>query len=181
MPLLIAGLVLWVLAHGFRRIAPGLRARLGDRAKGAVAAALFVALVLMVIGYRQADGAVFWGPDPRAVHVNNLMMLASCYLFAAAGMKTSLTRDMRHPMLWGVVVWAVAHLTTNGDVPSFVLFGGLGLWALAEMAVINRAEPDWTRPPVRARKFEVYALGGTFAVFLGAIAVHYALGYAVIA
>ena len=49
-------------------------------------------------------------------------------------------------MLTGFLLWAVAHLLVNGDVPSFVLFGGLGLWALVEMAVINRAEPNWTPP-----------------------------------
>jgi uncharacterized membrane protein len=31
-----------------------------------------------------------------------------------------------------VVIWAVAHLLVNGDTPSFVLFGGIGLWALAD-------------------------------------------------
>ncbi len=46
----------------------------------------------------------------------------------------------------GVVVWAVAHLLVNGDLASLVLFAALGLWALAEMAVINRAEGPWSPP-----------------------------------
>ncbi len=46
----------------------------------------------------------------------------------------------------GVVVWAVTHLLVNGDLASLVLFAALGLWALAEMAVINRAEGPWSPP-----------------------------------
>lgn len=180
MYLLVLGLVLWIAAHLFKRLAPGARARMGEKGRGPISLLLLASVVLMVIGYRAADGAVFWGPHPHAMKLNNILMLASVYFFAAAGMKTSLARDLRHPMLWGVVIWAVAHLIVNGDVPSFVLFGTLGLWALVEMAVINRAEPDWTPPPAKPRKFEIMALAGTFGVFLAAIAVHYALGYAVI-
>ena len=47
-------------------------------------------------------------------------------------------------MLAGAVVWAVAHLLVNGDSVSIVLFGGMGVWALAQMWLINRAEPDYT-------------------------------------
>ena len=37
---------------------------------------------------------------------------------------------LRHPMLTGVVVWAVAHLLVNGDAASLVLFGWpWALWA----------------------------------------------------
>ncbi len=178
--LLALGVFLWIAAHLFRRLAPDLRARMGDRGRGAVALVLFLSVALMVIGYRQADGAVYWGPMPAMVHLNNLLMLGSVYLFAASGMKTSLARDVRHPMLWGVVVWSVAHLLVNGDVPSFLLFGSLGLWALVEMVVINRAEPVWAPPPVKPKKTEVFALIGTFAVFIAAVAVHMVLGYSVI-
>ncbi len=88
---------------------------------------------------------------------------------------------MRHPMLLGIVIWAVAHLLVNGDVASLVLFGGLGLWALAEMAIINRAEGPWSAPAegpiVNDAKFAVLALV-LYAAFAG---VHYWLGYPVIA
>ena len=39
----------------------------------------------------------------------------------------------------GVVVWAIAHLLTNSDRPSIVLFGGMAAWALAEIVVIAAA------------------------------------------
>ena len=62
-------------------------------------------------------------------------MLIAFYLFAASGMKTRVTAMTRHPQLIGFSLWAVAHLLVNGDLPSLVLFGGLLVWALVEMAL----------------------------------------------
>ena len=91
-------------------------------------------------------------------------------------MKTAIARKLRHPMLLGVVLWALAHLLVNGDVPSFVLFGGIGLWALVSMQLINRAE-TWTPPPAKPAKFEAMALVGS-VLFYGVLSgLHYALGY----
>ena len=146
MVLLILGVALWWGAHLFKRLAPAQRAALGDKGKGPVALALLAAILLMIFGYRMADGAFFWGRHPATVGINNLLMLVALYLTSPGPKKGALLYRMRHPMLTGFLLWAVAHLLVNGDVPSFVLFGGLGLWALIEMAVINRAEPNWTPP-----------------------------------
>lgn len=175
MTLLILGLALWVVPHVLKRLAPELRAGWGERAKGPLSLAMVLGIVLMVIGYRAADGAFFWGRTPAMAGINNLLMLASIYLFAASGMKTAVARKMRHPMLWGTVLWAAAHLLVNGDVPSFVLFGGIGLWALWSMLLINRGGP-WVVPAAKPAKFEAMALAGTLIVY-GAIAgIHTWLG-----
>jgi uncharacterized membrane protein len=39
-------------------------------------------------------------------------------------------RITRHPFLWGVALWAVAHVLTNGDGASLILFGSLLVLAL---------------------------------------------------
>lgn len=44
----------------------------------------------------------------------------------------------RHPFLWGVVLWAGAHLLVNGDVGSQLFFGSVGLTALRGTADIDR-------------------------------------------
>lgn len=176
---LILGVLAWTGAHLFKRLAPGPRAAMGDPGKGVVAVILLASVVLMVVGYRHAEGAVFWGRTPALAGINNLLMLISVYMFAAAGLRTVLARRMRHPMLGAVKVWALAHLLVNGDVPSFILFGGLLAWAVIEMIAINRAEPGWTRPaPAPARK-EAMALVGSVVVFAAAAGVHYWLGYPV--
>ena len=177
MSLLILGLILWFAAHLFKRIAPERRAAMGDKGRGPIALALFVSLALMVIGYRMADGAVLWGRHPAAVGINNILMLMSVYLFAAAGAKTALAQKIRHPMLTAVKFWATAHLLVNGDIPSFVLFGGLFFWALIEVVVINRAEPDWTPPPDISMAKEIRAGVIALVIFAAIAGIHYALGY----
>lgn len=174
--LLILGVALWWASHLFKRVAPGARAAMGDRGRALVTSGLLLSIVLMVIGYRAADGPYWWGATPALKGVNNLLMLVSVYLFAASGMKTRAARLMRHPMLIGVAIWAFAHLLPNGDLHSFVLFGGLLIWALAEIVIINRAEPHWTPPPPAPAKREVIALVGTLVVY-GVIAlIHTLLG-----
>ena len=95
MLLLVLGVLLWAFAHLFKRLAPEARARMGEPVKGAVALALLASIVLMVIGYRMADGAFFWGRHPATVGLNNLLTLLSVYLFAASGMKTWITSKIR--------------------------------------------------------------------------------------
>jgi uncharacterized membrane protein len=137
---------------------------------------MVLGIVLMVVGYRAAEGAFFWGRSPAMVGINNLLMLGSVYLFAASGMKTAIARKIRHPMLWATVLWALSHVLVNGDTPSFVLFGGLGLWALISMVLINRAGP-WVPPAAKPAKFEAMAIAGSLIFYGVLVGVHYALGY----
>ncbi len=142
---LVLGVGLWTFAHLFKRLFPARRAALGETARGLVALGVLAALVLMVIGFRAADGEFFWGRSPALVGINNLLTLAAVYLFAASVAQTRVTAWLRHPQLSAVILWAVAHLLVNGTTESFVLFGGLLFWALTEVVLINR-QTVWTRP-----------------------------------
>ncbi|MBC9246997.1 hypothetical protein H4P12_09760 [Paracoccus sp. 11-3] len=174
---LILGVGLWWAAHFFKRVAPERRAAMGDPGRGVVAGLIALSVVLMIFGYRASTGPVWWGPSPALVGINNLLILVAFYLFAAAGMKTRVTSVLRNPQLTGFSLWAIAHLLVNGDLPSFVLFGGLLIWALVEIAVLNRATP-WVRPtgPFPVRK-EIMAAAGAVIVMLVVGMIHYWLGY----
>ena len=177
MVLLILGLALWVGAHLFKRVAPERRAAMGDRGKGLVSLVLLLSLVLMVIGYRAAPYVPVYDPWPGMGHLNNGLMLVAVFLFGVGGTKGTLYPLVRHPMLWGTVIWAVAHLLVNGDLASVILFGGIGLWALGTMQVINRAQP-WA-PPTGGRgvRGDLMNIAGT-AVLFGVISViHIWLGH----
>ena len=178
---MVLGLLLWVGAHFFKRVLPRQRAAMGKAGLGVVAVLVLAGIVLMVIGYGRADDRHLYALPFWAWHLNNLLMLAAIFLMDAGRAGGVVAAKLRHPMLSGVVVWAVAHLLVNGDLASLVLFGGLGLWALAEMAVINRAEGPWAAPAVgpivNDAKVAVLALV-LYAAFAG---VHYWLGYQVIA
>lgn len=176
MTLIILGLILWWGAHLFKRLAPGPRARLGDAGKGLVAVAVVASVVLMVLGYRGNTAPDLWYPPAFLTHVNNLLMLLAVYLYAASGLKTRITRPIRHPQLTAVKTWAVAHLLVNGDLASIILFGGLLAWAVVEVILINRAEPVWTRNPPAPMGREIGAVVGAVVV-TGAIGwVHNWLG-----
>ena len=59
-------------------------------------------------------------------------------------------RITRHPFMWGVMLWAGAHILANGDAKSTVFFGGLLLVALfgtlsQEKRKARALGPDWQR------------------------------------
>lgn len=179
MLILIAGVLLWSFAHLFKRLAPSLRQSMGQAGKGFVAIAILVSVVLMVMGYSNADTVVFWGRHPATVGINNLLMLLSVYLMVVSFVKSGLANRVQHPQLSALKTWAIAHLLVNGDTASFVLFGGLLVWAVVTVIWIGKTDkierPQ--RPLSLAREF--IALGLSVIVF-GAIAMaHMALGYPV--
>jgi uncharacterized membrane protein len=47
-------------------------------------------------------------------------------------------RITRHPFLWGVALWAAAHLMTNGERFALMLFGALGFMAIYGARSIDR-------------------------------------------
>ncbi|MCZ4261722.1 NnrU family protein [Limimaricola sp. G21655-S1] len=165
MTALVLGLALWSAAHLMPRLAPGLHARLGGSARGVVAGLVLLGLLLMIFGYGAWDAAHHHAPASWTRHLNNLMMLVAVYLFAASGLKTRAATALRHPQLLAVTLWAGAHLLANGDWASFVLFGGLGLWAVTEMALLDaRAPVPQFAPSTTAR--EVRAVIGGVVVFI---------------
>lgn len=176
MALLILGVALWAFAHFFKRLAPARRAALGDKGKGLVAIALGVSIVLMVLGYRMADGTVLWGRSAALVGINNLLMLLAFYVFAASVRGTRITRWIRHAQLTAVAIWSVAHLLVNGDTPSFVLFGGLAVWALVHMQLINRAEGPRAPYVAPAMKSEILAAVISLVAFTLVALIHLWLG-----
>lgn len=175
MTLLVLGLALFAGAHFLKRAAPDARARMGDAGKGLVAALLVIGVVAMVMGYRMAAFLPVWNPPGFLTHLNNLLMVIAFYLFGVGAAKGTTAGWLRHPQLTAVMIWAIAHLLVNGDVASLVLFGGLFLWAAAEMIVINRSQP-WARPEAVSVKGDAKALGIGLVLLVVVAAVHTWLG-----
>lgn len=182
---LIIGLSLWTGAHLFKRLLPRQREALdktmGKAARALVAVVILASVALMVVGYRQTDYVHLYSLPNWLWYVNNLAMLVAIFLMDIGRSGGITASKIRHPMLCGVLIWSVSHLLVNGDVAAVVLFGGLGLWALLEIAVINRSEGPWSAPapgPITQDiKYAVLALV-IYAVIVG---IHYWLGYPVIA
>ena len=49
-------------------------------------------------------------------------------------------RVTRHPILWGIALWAAVHLIARGDMASAILFGGLLL-----LAISGTVLQDWRK------------------------------------
>jgi len=184
MTLIILGLALWWGAHLWKRVAPASRERWGEAGKGLVTALSLAGVVLMVVGFRGSEwlgvqGAEFvevWSPPRFLIHVNNLLMFLAFYLYAASGLKTRITRVIRHPQLTAVKTWAVAHLLVNGDLAAIVLFGGLLAWAVVTVILINRAEPRGPLPEPAPLAKEIAAVVGAVVVMGVVMMIHNWLG-----
>ncbi|WP_294613722.1 NnrU family protein [uncultured Roseovarius sp.] len=172
---LILGLALWVAAHLFKRMAPGLRAQMGNGGKAVVAVGVLAGLGLMILGYKQAEFVNLWYPPTWAVHLNNLLMLVAVFVYGMSATTGRLRGRMRHPQLTAVKIWAVAHLLVNGDLASVVLFGGLLIWAVLEVIVINRSQ-DWVRPEPGPAKKDVVLVIITLVMFAVIAGIHMWLG-----
>ena len=182
MKILIAGLIIWTLGHYFKRLMPSGRVALETSigqgpAKGAIALLLVISIVLMVIGYRSANDLHVYSPMAGIGHLNNLLMYIAILLFGMGSSKGKMRAWFRHPMLMGVITWSVAHLLVNGDLASVILFGGLAIWAIIQMLLINRVVADWARPEAGPVARDIRLLVIALVLYAIIATIHTWLGY----
>lgn len=175
--ILLLGVALWSAVHFFPSVAPSLRERVIDKIgagpyRAAFAIDSFIALALIVWGYREAEWIHVYDPPAWGIHANNLLMLLAVYLFGVGGAKGWLATKLRHPMLLGAATWAVAHLLANGDQASVLLFGGMLLWSLGMIFMINRRVGAWSPPVARGARAELVLIGMTLAIYAVIILTH---------
>ncbi len=173
MTVLVIGLMLWVAAHLFKRVVPGARAdmtaRMGTKSKSYFAVLILVSVGLIVLGYRGiydgTDVVAIYTPFSGWVYLNNLLMLVALVVYAAGMSKGVLYTRIRHPQLWGVTIWAAAHLLVRGDLAAVLLFGTMLVWAQLSVFLINRAEGPWQRPAAGALRRDLVMLAGAVVAY----------------
>lgn len=175
--LLILGVLMWSSVHLFPSLMPTKRAELinwlGNKYQGIFTLKILISLLLIVIGWRNTVPEPVYDPPSFGRHITMLLMLFSIMLFAAANMKSWLKQKIRHPMLTGVIVWGIAHLLANGDIRSVVLFGGMTLWALLSIFLINKRDGAWEKPAIEATRADnLKLLAGSVVVYLVLIFLH---------
>jgi uncharacterized membrane protein len=140
MSLLIIGLILFLGSHSARIFAEPWRNHMIDRLgevkwKGLCAILSLIGLVLIVIGYGQARQmpVVLWQPPTYLAHIAILLNLVAFIFLASSLSKNNAIRlKLKHPMILGVKVWALAHLLANGTLTALILFGSFLLWAVLD-------------------------------------------------
>jgi len=50
---------------------------------------------------------------------------------------TGILAVTRHPLMWAIALWALAHLAANGDLASLIFFGGIAIMALAGTRLLD--------------------------------------------
>jgi uncharacterized membrane protein len=106
--------------------------------KGLFALISLAGLALIILGMGQIPVIPVWQPPLWGNWLVPLFMLPSLILLVGAYLPGNIHRLTPHPMLWGVVLWAVGHLLANGDAAALLLFGSLGLYSLFAMWSANR-------------------------------------------
>ncbi len=143
---LILGLLLFTGAH-MLATASTVRGQLvellGEQPyRGLFSLEVLTGIVLMVIGWRSSVPSYLYAPPSWGVAVAIPLVFVGLLFFVASKLPTNLKRVVRHPQLIGVTLWAGAHLLANGDSRSLVPFGGIGLWAVVEMGLLNRRDNE---------------------------------------
>ena len=137
MAFLIFGLVLFIAIHllpTFSRQRKLLINRLGHMPYLALFSAIsLIAFLLIIYGYNEAERTILWSPFAFGRSLSLAVMPIVFILIAAAYLKTHIRATLKHPMLIGTAIWAIAHLTTNGSVASAILFGSFLFYTIADM------------------------------------------------
>ncbi len=136
---LVLGMFLFIgmhLAGSVRAWREPMVERLGEWPYKAVYAVVSLAgLILAGFGYARAEQTWVWTPLRFGHELAAALMPIAVVLLVAAYMPTNIKRLTAHPMLWGVVLFGIAHLVVFGHVASIVLFGGLLVYSLLAMAM----------------------------------------------
>ena len=103
-----------------------------------------VGLALIVWGYAQYrahDWIQVWSPPAFMRHITVGLMLFAVIFVTAAFIPSHIKARLKHPMLAGVKTWALAHLLSNGDLGSILLFGTFLAWGVyARIAAKRRGD-----------------------------------------
>ena len=151
---LVLGLILFLGPHVFVTMRPHrdtVVKRFGEWPyKVAFAVVTIVGLFVAGKGfgmYEAAGPITLWTPPTWTKHITEGLMLLASIFVAAAYLRGTIKRVLKHPMLVGVKTWAVAHLLANGDLGSIILFGSFLGWAVFDRISLKRRS-DAGGPPI---------------------------------
>lgn len=172
MTLLIIGLIIFLGSHSCRIFAESWRNQMIDRLgevkwKGLYTIVSLIGLVIVVIGYGQArqNPVVLWQPATYLLHIAVLLnLVAFIFLAGSSPSNNAIRLKLKHPMILGVKVWALAHLLANGTLADLILFGSFLLWAVLDFRSARK------RPVHMAEKAAV-STKATIVVVVSGIAV----------
>ena len=154
----LAALLVFLASH-MVPTRPALRRRmtalLGERGYTAAYSVLSIGLLAWLISAAwRAPYVPVWDPAPwQAALALGLVPVGLFLFFAGAVTRNPLSASFRpgmparagailaitrHPILWGLALWALAHTIANGDLVGILLFGTLALFAALGTLALDR-------------------------------------------
>jgi uncharacterized membrane protein len=164
--IMIVGLLVFLGVHAFvtcREQRAQVIARWGEgpyKLGFSVISALGLALIVYGFARYRATGWIdIWLPPPWTRHVAVALTLPAIVFVVAAYVPGHIKRALKHPMLAGVKLWALAHLLANGDLGSIILFGSILVWAVYDrVSLKHRSDPGAPPTPVSGWRNDVIAI-----------------------
>jgi uncharacterized membrane protein len=175
---LIVGLAIFLANHLFvtrREARAAAIARLGKPVYFALFGIIsLVSLALIVWGFAEyrAHGWIdIWQPPAFMRHITILLMLFAVILATATFIPSHIKARAKYPMLAAVKTWALAHLLSNGDLGSILMFAAFLAWAvIARVSLKRRADAVLPKAPAGYTNDVIVVLVG--------VVVYLAIGYA---
>ncbi len=152
----LVALVVFILAHVLPT-RPTVRVWLVDRVGRRAYLASYSAVSLVLLGWvvvaaRRADTVELWEPALWQWWFAALVMPVAFVLLVAglaepnplsvsivAGDEPGpITAVTRHPVLWGFLLWALAHIPANGRLVPIILFGTMAALAAGGVLLLDR-------------------------------------------
>ncbi len=162
MSLLLLGLLIFILAHLGTTIGAPVRRRI-TASTGEVIWKIVIALILigsvwlMIQGYRESPVDTLWAAPDWMRYAVVALMLPTLILYMGSYPGSALRARMRHPQLTGFALWAFLHLIMNGELRAVVLFGGLLVWVVVQIALLNRRDSAKPMPAAHPSPLRAWA------------------------
>jgi len=176
--ILILGLAVFLATHvfvSFRETRASVIERVGlPLYRSLFAIVSLVGLALIIWGYAQYrahDLVQLWSPPAFMRHITIGLVFFAVVFVVAAFFPSHIKTRLKHPMLAGVKTWALAHLLSNGDLGSVLLFGTFLAWGVyARIAAKRRGDVGAAAKPTPVgwtNDIIVVALGTAIFLALG--------------
>jgi uncharacterized membrane protein len=111
--------------------------------------------VWLIVTAMDSPTTPLWAPAPWQYLATVILLPVAAVLFGASvlapnPLSIALVPDTfdparpgtvavtRHPLLWALGTWGLAHVPPNGDTVMLTMFGGLGFFAFLGMAIVER-------------------------------------------
>lgn len=173
---LILGIVVFFGVHSISLLALDWRNRIAGRLgvrtwQGIYSIAALIGFYLLVTGYgsARASASTLYASPRWLGYVAALLMLPVFALALASVLPGRIRAYAGHPLLYATMLWAVAHLLTNGSVADLLLFGTFLAWSVAVRLSLERrpARPKIALPTAIAND-AIAVVGGLalYAIFI---------------